>query len=120
MGQGNSGSCRLGDRKCVACTSASEPLKGTAVQGLLTELGNDWQVVEQHHLEKVYKFKNFQQGLDFVNKVGQLAEEQGHHPDVQLAWGKVALTVWTHKIDGLHESDFVFAAKADRLYTPPN
>jgi 4a-hydroxytetrahydrobiopterin dehydratase len=64
-------------------------------------------------LEKEYKFKNFREALDFTNRVGELAEEQGHHPDIYLAWGKVRLTVWTHKIDGLSESDFVLAAKAD-------
>ncbi len=82
---------------------------------LLEKLGNRWQVVDEHHLEKEYKFKDFRQALDFTNKVGELAEAQGHHPDIYLAWGRVKLTVWTHKIDGLTESDFVFAAKADRL-----
>ena len=74
--------------------------------------------IVEHHLEKLYKFKNFRQALDFVNKIGELAEQQGHHPDIYLAWGKVKLEVWTHKIKGLHESDFIFAAKADTLYTP--
>ncbi|MHC4798008.1 MAG: 4a-hydroxytetrahydrobiopterin dehydratase, partial [Planctomycetota bacterium] len=73
-------------------------------------------VVDQHHLEKEFKFKNFLQALEFTNRVGALAEEQGHHPDIHLAWGKAKITVWTHKIDGLTESDFVFAAKADALW----
>jgi 4a-hydroxytetrahydrobiopterin dehydratase len=68
-------------------------------------------------LEKEYKFKDFRQALDFTNKVGELAESQGHHPDIHLAWGKVKLSIWTHKIDGLTESDFVFAAKADLHYS---
>jgi 4a-hydroxytetrahydrobiopterin dehydratase len=76
-------------------------------------------VIDEHHLEKQYKFKDFQGALEFVNKVGEMAEAQGHHPDVYLAWGKVKLTVWTHKIKGLHESDFIFAAKADCFYMPP-
>ncbi|MGA8018147.1 MAG: 4a-hydroxytetrahydrobiopterin dehydratase [Desulfobacterales bacterium] len=61
-----------------------------------------------------YKFKNFRQALDFTNRVGELAEEQGHHPDIYLSWGRVKLKIWTHKINGLTESDFIFAAKVDR------
>jgi 4a-hydroxytetrahydrobiopterin dehydratase len=71
-------------------------------------------VVEGHHLEKLYTFKDFAGALAFVNAVGRVAEEQNHHPDITLAWGKVRVTIWTHKIDGLTESDFVLAAKADR------
>jgi len=82
---------------------------------MLAELGNDWRVVKSHHLEKEYRFKNFRDALAFTVRVGELAEEQGHHPDIHLAWGKVRLTIWTHKIDGLTESDFVLAAKADTL-----
>ena len=78
-------------------------------------LGGGWQVVNEHHLEKEYKFKDFREALAFTNKIGELAEAQGHHPDIYLAWGKVKVTIWTHKIDGLTESDFVLAAKADRL-----
>jgi 4a-hydroxytetrahydrobiopterin dehydratase len=89
------------------------PLDGAKIKPLLDELGNDWIVVEDHHLEKEYTFDDFKQALDFTNRVGELAEEQGHHPDVYLAWGKVKLLLWTHKIDGLTESDFIFAAKAD-------
>ena len=82
---------------------------------LAGQLSPGWQVVHEHHLEKEYPFKNFREALAFTNKVGELAETQGHHPDIYLAWGKTKLTIWTHKIDGLTESDFVFAAKADRL-----
>ena len=89
------------------------PLKGPDLEDLLAKLGGDWRLVEEHHLEKQYKFKNFAQALDFTNAVGAIAEEQGHHPDIYLAWGKVGLKIWTHKIDGLTESDFVLAAKAD-------
>ena len=82
------------------------------------ELGGGWQVVAEHQLEKEYKFKDFREALAFTNKVGELAEAQQHHPDIYLTWGKVKLTVWTHKIDGLTESDFVLAAKADKLLGP--
>ena len=77
------------------------------------KLGGGWKVVGEHHLEKEYTFKNFRTALDFTDRVGELAEAQGHHPDIYLAWGRVKLTIWTHKIDGLTESDFIFAAKAD-------
>ena len=78
------------------------------------KLKNDWKIIKEHHLEKEYSFKNFKEALNFTIKVGELAENQGHHPDIFLAWGKVKLTIWTHKIDGLTESDFIFAAKADK------
>ena len=112
------GQCGLADKQCVPCRGGVEPLKGKALTSLLSRLGEGWDIIDEHHLEKLYKFKNFAQSLDFVNKVGQLAENQGHHPDIYLAWGKVKLTIWTHKINGLYESDFIFAAKADGLYEP--
>ncbi len=82
---------------------------------LARELDGGWQVVEERQLEKEYRFKDFREALAFTNKIGELAEAQGHHPDIYLAWGKVKLTIWTHKVNGLTESDFVLAAKADRL-----
>jgi 4a-hydroxytetrahydrobiopterin dehydratase len=108
----------LAERKCTPCAGGIVPLNGQALEKLFDRLNNNWQIIEEHHLEKQYKFKDFAQALEFVNKVGQLAEELGHHPDIYLAWGKVRLTVWTHKIKGLHENDFIFAAKADKLYKP--
>jgi 4a-hydroxytetrahydrobiopterin dehydratase len=100
---------------CVPCKGGVPPFTHEQIEPYLADLGNDWRVVDGHHLEKEFTFKNFREALDFTNRVGVLAEEIGHHPDIYLAWGKVKLTIWTHKIDGLHESDFVFAAKADRL-----
>jgi len=105
----------LAEKTCVSCKTGTPPLKGPDLARLASELAGGWQVVKEHHLEKEYKFKNFVEALNFTNKVGALAEEQGHHPDIFLAWGKVKLTIWTHSIDGLTESDFVMAAKADRL-----
>ena len=87
-----------------------------ALTNLHIELGSQWKVIDEHHLEKTFKFSNFRKALDFTNAVGELAEEQNHHPDIFLAWGKVKVTIWTHKIDGLTESDFVFAAKAEQVY----
>jgi 4a-hydroxytetrahydrobiopterin dehydratase len=89
-------------------------LKGEELDALQEKLGNGWQIINEHHLEKEYIFADFRQALDFTVKVGEVAENQGHHPDIYLAWGKVKLTIWTHKIDGLTESDFIFAAKADQ------
>jgi 4a-hydroxytetrahydrobiopterin dehydratase len=105
----------LADKDCVPCKGGVPPLKGEELKKYSSQLGRDWQVVGEHHLEREFKFKDFREALDFTNKVGELAEQQGHHPDIYLAWGKVKLTLWTHKIDGLTESDFVFAAKVDRL-----
>ena len=104
----------LATKECVPCKGGVPPLAGKELDDLSRQLGGDWQVVDGHHLEKEYRFPNFVDALAFVNRVGALAEEQGHHPDIYLAWGKVKLTLWTHKIDGLTESDFVFAAKADK------
>jgi len=104
----------LAKKTCIPCKGGVPPLKGTKLDDLLEKLKNDWKIIKEHHLEKEYSFKNFKEALNFTIKVGELAENQGHHPDIFLAWGKVKLTIWTHKIDGLTESDFIFAAKADK------
>jgi 4a-hydroxytetrahydrobiopterin dehydratase len=87
-------------------------------EDLFRQLGDGWELAEVSHgvtgLRKTYRFKDFAEALAFVNRVGGIAEEQGHHPDIALAWGQVTLAVWTHKIKGLTESDFIFAAKCDR------
>jgi 4a-hydroxytetrahydrobiopterin dehydratase len=106
----------LAKGKCTPCQGGVEPLKGQAVEKLFQQLSEGWQVKNAHHLEKEYKFKNFSRALEFVNKVGELAETQGHHPDIFLSWGKVKLTIWTHKIKGLHKNDFILAARADELF----
>lgn len=105
----------LAEKECVPCKGGVPPLKGNDLSKLRAELNPDWQVAKEHHLEREFKFKDFREALDFTNQVGELAEEQGHHPDIYLSWGKVKVTIWTHKIDGLTESDFVLAAKIDKL-----
>jgi 4a-hydroxytetrahydrobiopterin dehydratase len=105
--------CELAAKECIPCKGGVPPLKGEELARLASQLGNGWQVVNEHHLEKEYKFPNFRDALAFTNRVGELAEQQKHHPDIYLAWGKVRLTIWTHKIDGLTESDFILAAKVD-------
>ena len=106
----------LSEKECIACSGWVPKLVGEALTNLHIELGSQWKVIDEHHLEKTFKFSNFRNALDFTNAVGELAEEQNHHPDIFLAWGKVKVTIWTHKIDGLTESDFVFAAKAEQVY----
>ena len=105
----------LSEKQCVPCRGGVPPLKGQDLERIARELDGNWQVVDEHHLEKDYLFKNFREALDFTNRVGELAESQNHHPDIYLAWGKVKVTLWTHKIDGLTESDFILAAKIERL-----
>jgi len=104
----------LAQETCIPCRGGVPPLKGEELDALQEKLGNGWQIINEHHLEKEYIFADFIQALDFTVKVGEVAENQGHHPDIYLAWGKVKLTIWTHKIDGLTESDFFLAAKADQ------
>src|ERR1700759_568399 len=95
----------LAEKECIPCKGGTPRLAGQELSRLEDELGRDWHVVDGHHLEKGFKFKDFREALTFTNKVGELAESQGHHPDIYLAWGKVKLTIWTHKVDGLTESD---------------
>jgi 4a-hydroxytetrahydrobiopterin dehydratase len=104
----------LADKTCVPCRGGVPPLKGEELS-LLQKQVDTWNIIEEHHLMKTFKFPDFRGALKFVNRVGELAEEQGHHPDISLAWGKVDITTWTHKINGLTESDFILAAKIDQL-----
>lgn len=104
----------LASRQCVPCRGGVPPLQGDAITNLLSEL-DGWEVVTQHHLKKNYRFSNFREAQQFVNRVGDLAEEQGHHPDICFGWGNAEIRIWTHKIDGLTESDFILAAKIDDL-----
>lgn len=103
----------LAEKTCTACKGDEPPLKGDDLGKLQKQLSDDWNVVDEHHLEKTYKFDDFRKALDFTNRVGEIAEDQGHHPDIFLTYGKVQLKIWTHKINGLTESDFILAAKAD-------
>ena len=105
----------LASRECVPCRGGIPPLAGDELETLSEQLGNGWEVVDEHHLEKRFRFEDFRQALDFTNRLGELAEEVNHHPDLRLGWGYVHVSLWTHKIDGLAEADFVWAAKADRL-----
>lgn len=105
----------LAQQDCVPCKGGVPPLHGPALEELRQRLGGGWTVVEEHHLSKAFDFPDFKSALAFTNRVGELAEQQRHHPDVHLSWGRVKVSIWTHAIDGLTESDFVLAAKVDQL-----
>ena len=105
----------LAEKNCIPCMGGVPPLKGEALKKLQQELNSSWNVQEEHHLEKEFIFKNFKEALAFTVKVGEIAEQQNHHPDISLAWGKVKITIFTHKINGLAESDFILAAKIEKL-----
>lgn len=108
----------LASKQCVPCKGGVPPLAGEALADLHARLGgaeSGWEVIDGHHLTKQYRFKNFVEALAFTNRVGTMAEDQKHHPDIHLSWGRVAIEIWTHKIDGLTQSDFVFAARCDAL-----
>src|SRR6478672_2959382 len=105
----------LADQHCVPCRGGVPPLEGEALGKLSAQLP-DWKVVDGRRLNKTYLFPDFQKALDFVNRAGAVAEAEGHHPDLCLAWGRVDAVIYTHKINGLTESDFVLAAKIDQVY----
>ncbi len=102
----------LANQECVPCRGGAAPLGPERISDLLAQL-QDWSVERNHHLSKSYSFPDFAQALSFTNHIGVIAEQQGHHPDIFLAWGQVRVEIWTHKIDGLTESDFILAAKID-------
>jgi 4a-hydroxytetrahydrobiopterin dehydratase len=106
----------LAEKHCVPCRGGAPPLRGAELIPFAGQLP-DWKIVEEHHIAKSFVFPDFKAGLDFVNRVGVVAEAEGHHPDLCLAWGKVEVRIYTHKIRGLTESDFVMAAKIDAVYS---
>lgn len=104
----------LADKECVPCKGGQPPLTRARIEPLRVDVP-DWKVIDDHHLRREFDFPDFRTALEFVIEVGELAEEQGHHPDIHLSWGEVVVDIWTHKIDGLSESDFILAAKIDRI-----
>lgn len=104
----------LASKKCVSCRGGVPPLKGESLQSLQKQI-EGWSVIEEHHLLKTFKFPDFCTALNFVNRVGEVAEQEGHHPLITFTWGKVEIEIYTHKINGLTESDFILAAKIDNL-----
>ena len=108
---------KLAQRTCVPCKGGVPPLKGKELDDLARQV-RGWKVIEEHHIEKSVRFSDFVSALEFVKAIGAVAEEQGHHPDILLRWGNVTITIWTHKVDGLTESDFILAAKIDEIPLP--
>jgi 4a-hydroxytetrahydrobiopterin dehydratase len=106
----------LADMKCVPCQGGTPPMELTRAREMLARLAPGWALNPAGHLERTYPFKDFVQALDFANRVGAIAEAEGHHPDLHLSWGRCRVEIWTHKISGLTESDFYLAAKADRAF----
>lgn len=104
------------NKKCIPCSIGDIPLEEDMINEYILSLDQGWKVVENKFIERTFKFKAFMDGLGFINKIAALAEEEGHHPDLSLSWGKVVVKLMTHKIQGLHENDFILAAKIDDLY----
>lgn len=106
----------LADQECIPCQGGQPTLDSNQANQFLSELDDAWEVVDVHHLRREFRFPNFRTALAFTNRVGEFAESTNHHPDIELAWGKVVLSIWTHKINGLHQADFIWAAKVDRIF----
>lgn len=105
----------LAKKTCIPCSGGIPPLNAEQIAELQPQLNQGWEVVGDHHLERRFTFDDFQGALDFTNRTGELAEQEGHHPEICLTWGRADIRIWTHKIDGLTESDFILAAKIDAL-----
>jgi 4a-hydroxytetrahydrobiopterin dehydratase len=103
----------LAERHCTPCTGGETPLAGDSLASHLAQVHERWQVEDGHHIEAEFQFANFLEALDFTNRIGAIAEQEGHHPDICLGWGRVAVTISTHAIDGLSDNDFILAAKID-------
>ena len=104
----------LASRTCVPCHGGVPRITGGEIETFMKQLPG-WEVVAEHHLKSEYKFTNFRDSLAFVNRVGEIAEREGHHPDIAFGWGYAKIEIWTHAIDGLSESDFILAAKLNDL-----
>jgi 4a-hydroxytetrahydrobiopterin dehydratase len=107
----------LASKHCVPCRGGVPALKGNPLHDLEKQVPG-WKVVNEHHLTRTYEFPDFKSALDLVNRIGNIAEQEGHHPNICFTWGKVEVTIYTHKIDGLTESDFILAAKIETLPRP--
>lgn len=108
----------LGDRACQPCSKGDRPLSKAEIEGLLAALPG-WRIVEREsvpRLEKSFQFPDFREALAFASRVGELAEQEDHHPAILISWGRAAVSWWTFVVDGLHENDFILAARTDQLY----
>ena len=105
----------IAQRHCTPCEKGAKPLQGTALEEQIDQLGEGWAVIDGKRLQKEFRFSDFREALDFVNRVGTLAEEENHLPNIDFTYGKATISLWTHKIDGLHANDFIMAGRIDRL-----
>ena len=105
----------LGEKKCVPCEGGTPPLGADEIQELKQHIKPDWKISDNAMLSKEYKFVNFKHTMDFVNKVAELAEDEGHHPVMHVSYGKVGIDLWTHAVNGLSENDFIMAYKIDKI-----
>ena len=108
--------CELAAKECKPCQGGMRPLKGAELHELHKKLPGEWDLVNEHHLEKTYRFDGYLPAVAFTNTVAGIAEDQNHHPDIVLSYGKVKVSIWTHKIDGLTESDFIVGAKVEQAF----
>ena len=106
---------KLNSKKCTACRVGARKLKANEIIAYSKEVDKDWKVIKNHHIERKFNFKDFKSALNFTNKIGNLCEREGHHADIHLSWGRVKVIIYTHKINGLHENDFILAAKTDQI-----
>lgn len=105
----------LSEKKCKPCEGGTPPLTPDEIAEYSTHIKKDWKIIDNHKLEKEYAFVNFKHTMDFVNKVANLAEDEGHHPDMHVHYGKVVIELWTHAVNGLSENDFIMAYKIDKI-----
>jgi len=109
---------KLDHEKCKPCEEGTQPLKGDELKELEAQLPEGWEMVEEHHLQKSFGCEDFRQALDLANRIGEVAEQENHHPDLHVSYGKVEAVVWTHKVGGLTRNDFILASKIDALRRP--
>lgn len=107
---------KLTEKKCKPCTGEEDALAGDELASMVARVDDAWEVVDGHHLHRKFTFEDFEEALDFTNDVGDIAEEEDHHPVIHLTWGEVKLDIWTHAVDGLTENDFILAAKVEEAY----
>lgn len=105
----------LHEKKCIPCQGGIPPLTPQEIEPYMEQIHDDWALIADHHIERVFSFNDFKNALEFVNKAGAICEQEDHHADFELSWGRVKIMIWTHKIDGLNEADFILAAKIDNV-----
>jgi len=107
----------LSDKRCVPCKGDVPPMTLGAAKAFLQQLSPEWKIVEERRLERIFHFPDFANALRFADRIGEIAEQEGHHPDLHVGYGRLTVQIWTHKIDGLTLSDFILAAKVDKAAT---